>query len=104
MPKPKKWKRKGPKSVRAGCLLCHPHKHQGLKNTKSYATAPLLRDQEDTRSQLADFVSLAELVDWEIRSEKDRRIENLIFEIFNNIESNWTEYGTEAGRLRQALS
>ena len=29
MPKPKKHKRKGPKSTRAGCLLCQPHKHQG---------------------------------------------------------------------------
>jgi len=30
MPKPRKHKRKGPKSTRAGCLLCRPHKHQGV--------------------------------------------------------------------------
>lgn len=29
MPKPDKHKRKKPKSGRAGCLLCKPHKHQG---------------------------------------------------------------------------
>lgn len=27
-------KRKGPKSNRSGCMLCKPHKHQGMK--KSY--------------------------------------------------------------------
>ncbi len=31
MGKPKKHKRKGPKSTRAGCLLCKPHKHQANK-------------------------------------------------------------------------
>ena len=30
MGKPKKRKRKGPKSTRAGCLLCKPHKRQGV--------------------------------------------------------------------------
>lgn len=30
MGKPKKHKRKGPKSTRAGCLLCKPHKRQGV--------------------------------------------------------------------------
>ena len=25
-------KRKGPKSTRAGCLMCKPHKHQAHKN------------------------------------------------------------------------
>lgn len=25
------FKRKGPKSTRAGCLLCKPHKRQGVK-------------------------------------------------------------------------
>lgn len=29
MPKPQKHKRKKPKSGRAGCLLCKPHKRQG---------------------------------------------------------------------------
>ncbi len=29
MPKPQKWKRKGPKSTRAGCMMCKPWKHQG---------------------------------------------------------------------------
>lgn len=28
-------KRKGPKSTRAGCLLCEWHKHQALKKTKA---------------------------------------------------------------------
>ena len=31
MGKPKKHKRKGPKSTRAGCLMCKPHKRQGVK-------------------------------------------------------------------------
>lgn len=26
------FKRKGPKSTRAGCLLCKPHKRQGAKH------------------------------------------------------------------------
>lgn len=30
MPKPKKHRRKGPKSTRSGCLLCKPHKRQGV--------------------------------------------------------------------------
>lgn len=30
MPKPRKWKRKGPKSTRGGCLLCKPWKRQGV--------------------------------------------------------------------------
>lgn len=30
MSKPHKHKRKGPKSTRAGCLLCKPHKRQGV--------------------------------------------------------------------------
>ena len=30
MGKPRKWKRKGPKSTRAGCLHCKPHKRQGV--------------------------------------------------------------------------
>lgn len=28
-------KRKKPKSARAGCLMCKPHKHQAVKKTKS---------------------------------------------------------------------
>jgi len=28
VPKPRKWKRKKPKSGRGGCLLCKPWKHQ----------------------------------------------------------------------------
>jgi len=28
------YKRKGPKSTRAGCLLCKPHKRQGHKRTE----------------------------------------------------------------------
>ncbi len=32
MGKPAKWKRKGPKSTRAGCLLCKPHKRQGVND------------------------------------------------------------------------
>lgn len=27
-------KRKGPKSTRAGCLLCKPHKRQGARKTQ----------------------------------------------------------------------
>lgn len=27
------FKRSGPKSTRAGCLFCKPHKHQGVKGT-----------------------------------------------------------------------
>ena len=38
MPKPAKWKRKGPKSTRAGCMLCKPHKHQANNRTAIGAT------------------------------------------------------------------
>jgi hypothetical protein len=27
-------KRKGPKSTRSGCLLCHPHKHQAHRHSR----------------------------------------------------------------------
>ncbi len=32
--KPMNHKRKGPKSTRAGCLLCKPHKRQGFKRSE----------------------------------------------------------------------
>jgi len=36
MPKPRKHKRKAPKSSRAGCQLCKPHKRNGCEEqTKS---------------------------------------------------------------------
>jgi hypothetical protein len=38
MPKPKKHKRKKPKSGRAGCLLCKPHKDQRAKDTNAAKT------------------------------------------------------------------
>lgn len=32
-------KRKGPKSTRAGCLLCKPHKRQGAKRAERQRVA-----------------------------------------------------------------
>jgi len=39
-------KRKKPKSSRAGCLLCKPHKHQAVKKTKGAKTL------QDRRAEL----------------------------------------------------
>ncbi len=50
MGKPRKHKRKGPKSTRSGCLLCKPHKRQGVDD-------PPLQErkaQEAERAQIAD--------------------------------------------------
>ncbi|MDX1502504.1 MAG: hypothetical protein R3325_09075 [Thermoanaerobaculia bacterium] len=43
MGKPRKQKRKGPKSTRAGCLLCKPHKDQRVKDTGEAKTRQELR-------------------------------------------------------------
>lgn len=37
MPKPAKRKRRGPKSTRAGCLLCKPWKRQGAPHKRPFA-------------------------------------------------------------------
>ena len=43
MPKPSKHKRKGPKSTRAGCLLCKPHKDQKVKGSQATKTRQEMR-------------------------------------------------------------
>jgi len=42
------FKRKGPKSTRAGCLMCKPHKHQAMKDT--YEAQPM----QERRALLAE--------------------------------------------------
>jgi hypothetical protein len=37
-------KRNGPKSTRAGCLLCKPHKRQGVRRTVKVKGVPVARD------------------------------------------------------------
>ncbi|MBK8198588.1 MAG: hypothetical protein IPK75_09470 [Acidobacteria bacterium] len=45
------FKRKGPKSTRAGCLLCKPHKRQGAKCTHTFRdTAKRTFAAEDIRT------------------------------------------------------
>lgn len=45
------FKRKGPKSTRAGCLMCKPHKRQGeLPRHKDMRTGNLRRYQAGTAS------------------------------------------------------
>jgi len=44
-----KHKRKGPKSTRAGCLLCKPHKHQAEdRRTPQERKAPTADEWDDT--------------------------------------------------------
>jgi len=43
-------KRKGPKSTRAGCLLCKPHKHQAASGKES-RTRQAERARIDAREQ-----------------------------------------------------
>lgn len=47
MPKVKKHKRKGPKSTRAGCLMCKPEKRQGVVDTKR----SIVRAKSDAKQQ-----------------------------------------------------
>ena len=41
-------KRKGPKSTRSGCLLCKPHKRQGVDTPKQQELAARLDEKEQT--------------------------------------------------------
>lgn len=43
-------KRKGPKSTRAGCLLCKPHKRQGCKHDRH----SVQRKLQAAKDQLAE--------------------------------------------------
>lgn len=49
-------KRKGPKSTRAGCLMCKPHKDQRRKDTAKARTRQQVRadDAAHTEDALAD--------------------------------------------------
>ena len=51
MPKPRKWKRKGPKSTRAGCLLCKPHKANESKDTRDSLSRRDLRQRASASEQ-----------------------------------------------------
>ena len=51
------FKRKGPKSTRAGCLMCKPHKHQG--SSDSFGSLTL----QEQRAVLSDQDSLDEGVE-----------------------------------------
>jgi hypothetical protein len=45
-------KRKGPKSTRAGCLLCKPHKRQGQKY-KDREPMSVRRVEDELRQEMA---------------------------------------------------
>lgn len=45
------FKRKGPKSTRAGCLLCKPHKRQGCKHERHSVEKRL----QSAREQVGDI-------------------------------------------------
>ena len=48
-------KRRRPKSTRAGCLLCKPHKHQGMKKALKNQTLQERKvriSEKEQRSQL----------------------------------------------------
>jgi hypothetical protein len=49
MPKPKKRKRKGPKSTRSGCLLCKPWKANGC--TGQHRRRQIARAEQAEREQ-----------------------------------------------------
>lgn len=46
-------KRRGPKSTRAGCLMCKPHKDQRRKDTLGAQTQQERRSRLDYQEQLA---------------------------------------------------
>jgi hypothetical protein len=52
------FKRKGPKSTRAGCLLCKPHKRQGQRHDLRI-TFGERRRQEAAKSELAQFEEIS---------------------------------------------
>lgn len=52
MPKPHKHKREKPKSGRAGCLLCKPHKRQGVDRRTLQEKAQDEAEQIIERSEL----------------------------------------------------
>lgn len=45
-------KRKGPKSTRAGCLTCKPHKDQRRKDTRGAQTMQERRQREADQSEV----------------------------------------------------
>jgi hypothetical protein len=47
-------KRKGPKSTRAGCMMCKPHKHQGRKKCEEHQPLQERRARISEREQLQD--------------------------------------------------
>jgi hypothetical protein len=55
MGKPRKHKRKGPKSTRAGCLLCKPHKRQGVNDPviQERKLAPLSKWEMEYAGEMA---------------------------------------------------
>jgi hypothetical protein len=50
-------KRRRPKNRRAGCLLCKPHKGNGMKGRQAYRTVADLRSVESMKRQLLDTES-----------------------------------------------
>lgn len=66
-------KRKGPKSTRAGCLLCHPQKHQAEdRRTVQEKRAPEADEWDD--------VSQQDLEDWETERETKDKIADFILD------------------------
>ena len=50
-------KRRRPKNGRSGCLLCKPHKGNGMKGRRAYRTVADLRSVESMKRQLLDTKS-----------------------------------------------
>lgn len=55
MGKPRKWKRGRPKSSRAGCLLCKPHKAPQIKDTWEAQTI------QERKARIAERQALTEV-------------------------------------------
>lgn len=53
-------KRKGPKSTRAGCLLCKPHKHQGQRARERSRRNWLSWNDEEIRYEIESVQKLCE--------------------------------------------
>ena len=50
-------KRKGPKSTRAGCLLCKPHKRQGVNAATRQEQRASDKEAEELRQEIIDMMT-----------------------------------------------
>jgi hypothetical protein len=54
-------KRSGPKSTRAGCLLCKPHKRQGVRAPR----------RQEARADEAEHAQRGDAADWHVERDLD---------------------------------